>query len=82
MAKYFIRKTAALLVAFSLPVCLAVLPTIDRHDALLEQQQGLDLIQWQEAMKRIEAEQAEYDSALEAAMLTRNNRGDYGEVYE
>ena len=32
MAKYLIRKTAALLVAFSLPVAIAALPSIDRHD--------------------------------------------------
>ena len=80
MAKYFIRKcTAAVTAAF----LLSAMSTIDRHDAhQLEQQQRLDLIEWQEAMQRINAEQDEYDAAIEAAMLARNATGDYGEVYE
>lgn len=75
MAKYLIRKTAALLVAFSLPVAIAALPSIDRHDehlndAVAAQYQG-----------KAEASQQYVDAAYDA-MWERNATGDYGEVYE
>ena len=47
-----------------------------------EIQRRQELIEWAQAMERINAEQAEYDAAQEAAMLARNATGDYGEVYE
>ena len=75
MAKYFIRKTAALLVAFSLPIAIAALPSIDRHDehlndAVAAQYQG-----------KAEASQQYVDAAYDA-MVKRNATGDYGEVLE
>lgn len=47
-----------------------------------EIQRRNDLIEWAQAMEKINTEQAEYDAAQEAAMLARNATGDYGEVYE
>ena len=92
MAKYFIRKcTAAITAAF----LLSAMSTIDRHDATLQQpsQAALDLLQiendeyrarieYDAAVKRIEAERVEYEAALEAAMVARRATGDYGEVYD
>ena len=75
MAKYFIRKTAALLVAFSLPVALAALPTVDRHDEHLNDAVA---IQYQ---NKAEVSQQYVDAAYDA-MVKRNDGGDYGEVYE
>ena len=75
MAKYFIRKTAALLVAFSLPVAIAALPSIDRHDEHLN-----DAVAAQYQSKA-EASQQYVDAAYDA-MVRRNDGGDYGEVYD
>ena len=75
MAKYFIRKTAALLVAFSLPVAIAALPSIDRHDEHLN---AAVAAQYQ---NKAEASQQYVDAAYDA-MWERNATGDYGEVYE
>ena len=75
MAKYLIRKTAALLVAFSLPVALAALPTVDRHDEHLN---AAVSVQYQ---NKAEASQGYVDAAYDA-MVKRNDGGDYGEVYE
>ena len=47
-----------------------------------EIQRRQELIEWAQAIEEINAEQAEYDAAQEAAMLARNATGDYGEVYE
>ena len=65
MAKYLIRKTAALLVAFSLPVAIAALPSIDRHDehlndAVAAQYQG-----------KAEASQQYVDAAYDAMWARR-----------
>ena len=75
MAKYFIRKTAALLVAFSLPVALAALPSIDRHDEHLNERVQLQMQHKNEASQQ-------YVNAAYEAMVKRNATGDYGEVYE
>ena len=75
MAKYFIRKTAALLVAFSLPVAIAALPSIDRHDEHLN---AAVAAQYQ---NKAEASQQYVDAAYDA-MWERRATGDYGEVYE
>ena len=75
MAKYLIRKTAALLVAFSLPVAIAALPSIDRHDEHLN---AAVAVQYQ---NKAEASQQYVDAAYDA-MWERNATGDYGEVYE
>ena len=75
MAKYFIRKTAALLVAFSLPVALAALPTVDRHDEHLN---AAVSVQYQ---NKAEVSQQYVDAAYDA-MVKRNDGGDYGEVYD
>ena len=75
MAKYFIRKTAALLVAFSLPVALAALPSIDRHDEHLNERVQLQMQHKNEASQQ-------YVNAAYEAMVKRNAGGDYGEVLE
>ena len=75
MAKYFIRKTAALLVAFSLPIAIAALPSIDRHDEHLN-----DAVAAQYKGKA-EVSQQYVDAAYDA-MWERNAMGDYGEVYD
>ena len=75
MAKYLIRKTAALLVAFSLPVAIAALPSIDRHDEHLN---AAVAVQYQ---NKADVSQLYVDAAYDA-MVKRNERGDYGEVYE
>ena len=75
MAKYLIRKTAALLVAFSLPVAIAALPSIDRHDEHLN---AAVAVQYQ---NKAEASQQYVDAAYDA-MWERRATGDYGEVYE
>ena len=75
MAKYFIRKTAALLVAFSLPIAIAALPSIDRHDEHLNDAVA---VQYQ---NKAEVSQQYVDAAYDA-MVKRNDGGDYGEVYD
>ena len=75
MAKYLIRKTAALIAAFSLPVALAALPSIDRHDEHLN---AAVSVQYQ---NKAEVSQQYVDAAYDA-MVKRNDGGDYGEVYE
>ena len=75
MAKYLIRKTAALLVAFSLPISIAALPSIDRHDEHLN---AAVAVQYQ---NKAEASQQYVDAAYDA-MLARRAMGDYGEVQE
>ena len=75
MAKYFIRKTAALLVAFSLPIAIAALPSIDRHD------EHLDSAVAAQYQNKAEASQQYVDSAYDA-MWERRATGDYGEVLE
>ena len=67
MAKYFIRKTAALLVAFSLPVALAALPTVDRHDEHLN---AAVAVQYQ---NKADVSQQYVDAAMP---VTYNNRRD------
>lgn len=79
MAKYRIRKVAALVAVFLLPVCLAVLPTIDRHDA--HQRVVVEVMPSTEMATR-SAQTQRADEAQEAAMLNRNAAGDHGEVYE
>ena len=72
MAKYFIRKcTAAVTAAF----LLSAMSTIDRHDEHLN---AAVAVQYQ---SKAEASQ-QYVNAAYEAMLKRNERGDYGEVYE
>ena len=75
MAKYFIRKTAALLVAFSLLIAIAALPSIDRHDEHLN---AAVAVQYQ---NKAEVSQQYVDAAYDA-MVKRNASGDYGEVYD
>ena len=75
MAKYLIRKTAALLVAFSLPIAIAALPSIDRHDEHLN---AAVAVQYQ---NKAEASQQYVDAAYDA-MWERRATGDYGEVLE
>ena len=75
MAKYFIRKTAALIAAFSLPVALAALPSVDRHDEHLN-----DAVAAQ-YQNKAEVSQQYVDAAYDA-MVKRNAGGDYGEVLE
>ena len=75
MAKYFIRKTAALLVAFSLLIAIAALPSIDRHDEHLN---AAVAVQYQ---NKAEVSQQYVDAAYDA-MVKRNDGGDYGEVYD
>ena len=75
MAKYFLRKCAAALAAFSLTVAVAALPSVDRHDGYLN-----DRVQLQMQHKH-EASQQYVNDAYEA-MVKRNAGGDYGEVYE
>lgn len=76
MAKYLIRKTAALIAAFSLLVSLAILPTIDRQDSNLQQIAVTKA--FQDAARKTERE----NEAQWQAMERRNKSGDYGEVYE
>ena len=86
------RTLCGLLAAFLLGSCGT---TADRHDATLHppSQAALDLLQiendeyrarveYDAAVKRIEAERVEYEAALEAALVARRATGDYGEVYE
>ena len=85
------RTLCGLLVAFLLGSCGT---TADRHDATLQpSQSALDslqieaderqaMIEWQQAVQRIEAERVEYEATLEAALVARRATGDYGEVYE
>lgn len=90
------RTLCGLMVAFLLGSCGT---TTDRHDAALQppSQAALDLLQieadecqamieWQQAVQRINAETNKYEAALEAAMVAamvaRRETGDYGEVYE
>ena len=86
------RTLCGLLAAFLLGSCGT---TADRHDAALQQpsQAALDLLQiendeyrarieYDAAVKRIEAERVEYEAALEAALVARRVTGDYGEVYD
>ena len=85
------RTLCGLLAAFLLGSCGT---TADRHDVTLQPSQAaLDLLQieadqrkamieWQQAVQRIEAERVEYEAALEAALLARRATGDYGEVYD
>ena len=75
MAKYLIRKTAALLVAFSLPIAIAALPSIDRHDEHLNDAVAVQYQNKAEASKQ-------YVDAAYDAMWERRATGDYGEVYE
>ena len=75
MAKYFIRKTAALLVAFSLPVALAALPTVDRHDEHLNTQVEVKYQQQDKAAQ-------EYANGAYEAMWAERNKGNYMEVLE
>lgn len=75
MAKYLIRKTAALLVAFSLPVAIAALPSIDRHD------EHLNAAVAAKYQNKAEVSQQYVDAAYDA-MVRRNDGGDYGEVYD
>ena len=75
MAKYFIRKTAALLVAFSLPIAIAALPSIDRHDEHLNDGEA------SQYQNKAEASQ-QYVNAAYDAMWERRAAGDYGEVYD
>ena len=75
MAKYLIRKTAAFIAAFSLPVALAVVPTFDRHDEHLNERVQLQL------QHKNKASQQYVNDAYEA-MAKRNAGGDYGEVLE
>ena len=72
MAKYFIRKcTAAITAAF----LLSAMSTIDRHDEHLNERVQLQM------QHKNEASQQYVDAAYDA-MVKRNERGDYGEVYE
>ena len=85
------RTLCGLLAAFFLASCGA---TADKHDTTMRPTQAmLDLMQieadqrqamieWQQAMQKIEAERQEYEAALEAGMLARRATGDYGEVLE
>ena len=75
MAKYLIRKTAALIAAFSLPVALAALPSVDRHDEHLNERVQLQMQHKNEASQQ-------YVNAAYEAMVKRNAGGDYGEVLE
>ena len=75
MAKYLIRKTAAFIAAFSLPVALAALPSVDRHDEHLNERVQLQMQHKNEASQQ-------YVNAAYEAMVKRNATGDYGEVYE
>ena len=75
MAKYLIRKTAALIAAFSLPVALAALPSVDRHDEHLNERVQLQM------QHKNEASQQYVDAAYDA-MWERRATGDYGEVYD
>ena len=86
------RTLCGLLAAFLLGSCGT---TADRHDVTLQQpsQAALDLLQienneyrarieYDAAVKRIEAERVEYEAALEAALVARRATGDYGEVFD
>ncbi len=75
MAKYFLRKCAAALAAFSLTVAVAALPSLDRHDEHLNAKVKAKY------QKQDKAAQEYADAAYEA-MVRRNAAGDYGEVYE
>ena len=75
MAKYLIRKTAALIAAFSLPVSLAVIPTIDRNDEHLNERVQLQMQHKNEASQQ-------YVNAAYEAMWAERNKGNYMEVLE
>ena len=87
----FKQTLCGLLAAFLFASCGS---TADRHDEAsrpsqavldlmqIEADQRQAMIEWQQAMQRIEAERMEYEAALEAGMLARRAMGDYGEVYE
>lgn len=91
MTKGLIKKAAAFIAVFSLPIAAA---TYDRHDqhlqvpqvvadlAEIEAQERQALEEWHKSMQRIEAERVEYEAALEAALLARREAGDFGEVLE
>ena len=79
------RTLCGLLAAFFLASCGA---TADKHDTTMRPTQAmLDLMQieadqrqamieWQQAMQKIEAERVEYEAALEAALVARRATGD------
>ena len=85
------RTLCGLLAAFLLASCGS---TADRHDEAskpsqavldlmqIEADQRRAIIEWQQAMQRIEDDRQEYEAALEAAMVARRTGGDYGEVYD
>ena len=85
------RTLCGLLAAFFLASCGS---TADRHDEAskpsqavldlmqIEADQRRAIIEWQQAMQRIEDDRQEYEAALEAAMVARRTGGDYGEVYD
>ncbi|AUZ05323.1 hypothetical protein ADP71_17980 [Vitreoscilla sp. C1] len=90
MAKYFIRKTAAVMVALFISGIAGA--SLDRNDGIvnhsatdlmhIEAQERQRLENWHQRTLQIEAEQAQYEAALYAAMEARNATGNYGEVYE
>ncbi|UOO93360.1 hypothetical protein [Vitreoscilla stercoraria] len=90
MAKYLIRKTATVMVALFISGIAGA--SLDRNDAALNQsasdlmfietQERQRLAAWHQRTLQIEAEQAQYEAALYAAMEARNATGNYGEVYE
>ncbi len=67
MAKYLIRKTAAFIAAFSLPVALAALPSVDCHDEHLN---DVVVVQYQ---NKADVSQQYVDAAMP---VTYNNRRD------
>ena len=85
------RTLCGLLAAFLLASCGS---TANRHDEAskpsqavldlmqIEADQRRAIIEWQQAMQRIEDDRQEYEAALEAAMVARRTGGDYGEVYD
>ncbi len=85
------RTLCGLLAAFLLASCGS---TANRHDEAskpsqavldlmqIEADQRRAIIEWQQAMQRIEEDRQEYEAAREAAMVARRTGGDYGEVYD
>ena len=75
MAKYFLRKCAAVLAAFSLTVAVAALPSVDRHDEHLNERVQLQMQHKHEASQQ-------YVNAAYEAMWAERNKGNYMEVLE